>query len=132
MVEHQELRILQYNVQNSRHVVLDDLFKNPRILEYDIQAIQEPWRNPFIVTYRKIGRYDCRIHHCTMEFFQNFFLVDCIKNARTACSQEYKTPIVYGWGRLKRDDLVWVCSFIISWLWSHFLMREAKGRRPLM
>jgi hypothetical protein len=50
MVEHRELRILQYNVQKSRDVVLASLFQDSRILEYDILAIQEPWRNPFITT----------------------------------------------------------------------------------
>ncbi|KFY28958.1 hypothetical protein V491_00241 [Pseudogymnoascus sp. VKM F-3775] len=50
MVGHQELRILQYNVQKSRDVVLASLFQDPRILEYNVLAIQEPWRNPFIAT----------------------------------------------------------------------------------
>lgn len=50
MTGHQELSILQYNVQKSRDVVLANLFKDPRVLEYDILAIQEPWRNPFIAT----------------------------------------------------------------------------------
>lgn len=50
MLGHQELRILQYNVQKSRDVVLASLFQDPKILEYDIIAIQEPWRNPFIAT----------------------------------------------------------------------------------
>ncbi|OKL55294.1 hypothetical protein UA08_09424 [Talaromyces atroroseus] len=39
-----------YNVQKSRDVVLASLFQNPRVLKYDILAIQEPWRNPFIAT----------------------------------------------------------------------------------
>uniref|UniRef100_A0A8H7K2N2 RNase H type-1 domain-containing protein n=1 Tax=Bionectria ochroleuca TaxID=29856 RepID=A0A8H7K2N2_BIOOC len=50
MVGHHELRILQYNVQKSRDVVLASLFKDARVREYDILAIQEPWRNPFITT----------------------------------------------------------------------------------
>ena len=50
MVGHQELCILQYNVQKSRDVVLASLFQNSKTLEYDILAIQEPWRNPFIST----------------------------------------------------------------------------------
>jgi ribonuclease HI len=50
MVGHQELRILQYNVWKSRDVVLASLFQDSRILEYDVLAIQEPWRNPFIAT----------------------------------------------------------------------------------
>ena len=50
MTGHQELRILQYNVQKSRDVVLASMFRNSKVLEYDILAIQEPWRNPFIDT----------------------------------------------------------------------------------
>lgn len=50
MLGNQELRILQYNVQKSRDIVLASLFQNPRVLEYDILAVQEPWRNPFIAT----------------------------------------------------------------------------------
>jgi hypothetical protein len=45
MLGYQELRILQYNVQKLREVVLTSLFQNPRVLEYDVLAIQEPWRN---------------------------------------------------------------------------------------
>ncbi|KAH7117323.1 hypothetical protein EDB81DRAFT_915985 [Dactylonectria macrodidyma] len=45
-----QLRILQYNVQKSRDVVLVNLFQGPRVLKYDILAIQEPWRNRFIAT----------------------------------------------------------------------------------
>ena len=50
MVGHQELRILQYNVWKSRDVVLASLFQDRWIREYDVLAIQEPWRNPFIPT----------------------------------------------------------------------------------
>jgi hypothetical protein len=50
MLVRQELRILQYNVQKSREVVLANLFQDQRVTEYDILAIQEPWRNPFINT----------------------------------------------------------------------------------
>lgn len=50
MLDQYELRILQYNVQKSRDVVLASLFQDPKVLEYDILAIQEPWRNPFIAT----------------------------------------------------------------------------------
>jgi hypothetical protein len=35
MIRSRELRILQYNVQKSRDVILASLFKDPRILEYD-------------------------------------------------------------------------------------------------
>lgn len=50
MTGNQKLQILQYNVQKSRDVVLASLFRNPKVTEYDILAIQEPWRNPFIHT----------------------------------------------------------------------------------
>lgn len=50
MMGRQELRILQYNVQKSRDVVLASMFRNSRILKYDILAIQEPWRNPYMDT----------------------------------------------------------------------------------
>ena len=50
MTEHQSLRILQYNVQKSRDVVLASLFQNSNIGSYNVLAIQEPWRNPFINT----------------------------------------------------------------------------------
>ncbi|KAF2801631.1 uncharacterized protein BDZ99DRAFT_553167, partial [Mytilinidion resinicola] len=35
MLGHQELRILQYNVQKSRNIVLASLFQNPKVLKYD-------------------------------------------------------------------------------------------------
>ena len=50
MTGHQELRILQYNVQKSRDIVMASLFQDDKTLEYDILAIQEPWRNPFTAT----------------------------------------------------------------------------------
>ena len=50
MMEQGNLRILQYNVQKSREVVLASLFQQSEIRDYDILAIQEPWRNPFTNT----------------------------------------------------------------------------------
>jgi hypothetical protein len=47
MTERTQLHILQYNVWKSRDIVLAGLFNDARILEYDVIAIQEPWRNPF-------------------------------------------------------------------------------------
>jgi exonuclease III len=41
------LRILQYNVNKSRNKVLAALLEDPEIKNYDIIAVQEPWRNPF-------------------------------------------------------------------------------------
>jgi hypothetical protein len=42
MTGYQELRILQYNVQKSRDIVIASLFQDSKILDYDILAIQEP------------------------------------------------------------------------------------------
>ena len=50
MIEHQALRILQYNVYKSKDVVLASLFRDCGITDFDVLAIQEPWRNPFIAT----------------------------------------------------------------------------------
>ena len=44
------LSILQYNVMRSKDIVMATLLRDQNILEYDILAIQEPWRNPFMST----------------------------------------------------------------------------------
>lgn len=44
------LRILQYNVMKSREGVMATLLRDPKIQEFDILALQEPWRNPFLST----------------------------------------------------------------------------------
>lgn len=44
------LKILQYNVHKSKDKVMASLLRDPRIHEFDILAIQEPWRNPFTAT----------------------------------------------------------------------------------
>ena len=44
------LSILQYNVMKSRDIMMATLLQDQNILEYDILAIQEPWRNPFMST----------------------------------------------------------------------------------
>ena len=36
------LRILQYNVRKSRDTVMATLLRDPRVMDYDILAIQEP------------------------------------------------------------------------------------------
>jgi ribonuclease HI/exonuclease III len=46
MYKSQTLKILQYNTQKSREVMAD-LFTRHTIGDYDILAIQEPYRNPF-------------------------------------------------------------------------------------
>jgi hypothetical protein len=51
MTVHRKLRILQYNVQKSKDIVLASLFQDNKVLEYDILVIQEPWQNLFIATF---------------------------------------------------------------------------------
>ena len=36
------LKILQYNVRKSRDVVMATLLRGPRVIDYDVLAIQEP------------------------------------------------------------------------------------------
>ena len=44
------LKILQYNVRKSRDTVMATLLRDPKVMDYDILAVQEPWRNPFMST----------------------------------------------------------------------------------
>lgn len=44
------LSILQYNVGKSRDIVMATLLRDPKIVDFDILAIQEPWVNPFMDT----------------------------------------------------------------------------------
>jgi hypothetical protein len=44
------LRILQYNVNHGKEATLMPLLHDTRINEFDILAIQEPWRNPLVTT----------------------------------------------------------------------------------
>ncbi|KAI0617491.1 hypothetical protein TUN199_10522, partial [Pyrenophora tritici-repentis] len=44
------LSILQYSIRNSRDIVMATLLRDPQIHEYNILAIQEPWRNPYTAT----------------------------------------------------------------------------------
>lgn len=44
------LTILQYNVRKSKDTVMATLLRDPNIDNYDIIAIQEPWRNPYSAT----------------------------------------------------------------------------------
>jgi hypothetical protein len=50
MNQYNTLSILQYNVRKSRDAVMATLLRDPQIVEYDILAIQEPWRNPYTAT----------------------------------------------------------------------------------
>jgi ribonuclease HI len=60
MLKDNTLSILQYNVNKSRDKVMAGLLADERALEYDIIAIQEPWRNPFHhTTYHPVkDRFD--------------------------------------------------------------------------
>ncbi|KAL5371116.1 hypothetical protein PMIN02_013118 [Paraphaeosphaeria minitans] len=44
------ISILQYNVRKSKDMVMASLLRDPKTHEYDILAIQEPWKNPFMAT----------------------------------------------------------------------------------
>ncbi|KIV98472.1 uncharacterized protein PV09_09717 [Verruconis gallopava] len=48
-----------YNVYKSKDTVMATLLRDPRVAEYDMLVIQEPWRNPFILT----------THHPAKEIF---------------------------------------------------------------
>lgn len=50
MNRHNKLNILQYNVRKSRDMVMASLLRDPGIDDFDIIAIQEPWRNPYTAT----------------------------------------------------------------------------------
>jgi hypothetical protein len=47
MLKDNTLSILQYNVNKSQDKVMAGILADERALEYNIIAIQEPWRNPF-------------------------------------------------------------------------------------
>jgi hypothetical protein len=42
----ESLSVLQYNVRKSKDTVMATLLRDPRVMEFDILAIQEPWANP--------------------------------------------------------------------------------------
>lgn len=41
------LQILQYNMSQSKDSVMADFLRNPQVLELEVIAIQDPWRNPW-------------------------------------------------------------------------------------
>ncbi len=47
MSGHSDLTILQHNTMKSRNKVMASMLRDPQTWEYDILAIQEPWRNSF-------------------------------------------------------------------------------------
>lgn len=44
------LNILQYNIRNQKDTTLVPLLADPDIQNFDVLAIQEPWRNPHVAT----------------------------------------------------------------------------------
>lgn len=50
------LSILQYNVRNERVTTMILLLPDPKLQEYNIVAIQEPWRNPQGATILNLHR----------------------------------------------------------------------------
>ena len=57
MIAENTLTILQYNVRKSRDTVMATLLRDPRIKDLDIIAIQEPWRNSFSETPKRLGTH---------------------------------------------------------------------------
>ncbi|KAJ9137654.1 Endonuclease/exonuclease/phosphatase [Pleurostoma richardsiae] len=96
---------MKYNVQKSRDVVLASLFRNPRVLEYDILAIQEPWRNPFINT----------TYHPLKTHFQLTYLDD---TATRACLYINK----------RIDPGAWSVSYISKDIVSLAIRNPSSGR----
>jgi hypothetical protein len=47
----QSLQIAQYNVNRSREIVMADFLRRKEVLEADIIAFQELWRNPLGTTH---------------------------------------------------------------------------------
>ena len=67
MSEHQTLTILQHNTMKLFDKVMASMLRDPQTWEYDILAIQEPWRNPF-----SVSTHLCRDHfHLTYPTYQD-------------------------------------------------------------
>ena len=106
MKRSRDLRILQYNVQKSKDVVLASLFQDSRVLEYDILAIQEPWRNPFINT----------TYHPLKTHFQLTYLTDA---ATRVCFYIHK----------RLDPSTWSVSYISRDIIMLTIRNSPTGRR---
>lgn len=50
MTEQSQVNILQYNVRKAKDTVMAPLLRGPTVADYDVLAIQEPWKNPFMST----------------------------------------------------------------------------------
>jgi hypothetical protein len=58
MTKKPTLSILQYNTMKSRNKVMASMLRDKRMLDFDIIAIQEPWRNEYI----NIMHHPCSQH----------------------------------------------------------------------
>ncbi|KAJ3562896.1 hypothetical protein NPX13_g8391 [Xylaria arbuscula] len=56
------LSILQYNVRKARDTVMATMLRDPNVLEFDVIAVQEPWRNPYQATTHHPAK--ARFHLC--------------------------------------------------------------------
>jgi hypothetical protein len=106
------LSILQYNVIKSRDIVMASLLRDPSFREYDILAIQEPWRNPFIsTTHNPIPEYfhlhfpkDTREEPARVCFFINKRL-DETRWRITEHTRDVCTPrITYSEDEIQQED----------------------------
>jgi exonuclease III len=62
MNRHNRLNILQYNVRKSRDMVMASLLRDAGTYNFDIIAIQEPWKNPYMVTTHHLA--EDKFHLC--------------------------------------------------------------------
>lgn len=67
MEGHQDLSILQYNVNKSRSRVMIPLFESEGIEKFDTMAIQEPWRNLYQPTTNNRLNQHFNLHYIDRE-----------------------------------------------------------------
>jgi hypothetical protein len=58
----ESLSILQYNVRRSKDIVMATLLRHPKIMDFNILAVQEPWANSFVDTTHHSAKE--RFHLC--------------------------------------------------------------------
>ena len=60
------LIILQYNIKNQKNSTIMSLFADPTVKNFDILAIQKPWRNVFVTTSYNSSSFDFHLtYHAT-------------------------------------------------------------------